>query len=54
MRARARWCLGDGAKFGAAEARNSRRGLAEDTAIETHNLTEPDHKDIELDDSGDK
>lgn len=48
VRAKARWCLEDGAKFGAAEARNSRRGLAEDTAIETHNLTEPDHKHLVL------
>lgn len=35
MQAKACWCLEDGAKFGATEAQNSRRGVAEDTAIET-------------------
>lgn len=35
MQAKARWCLEDGAKFGAAQVQNSRRGVAEDTAIET-------------------
>ena len=32
MWAKAQWCLENGARFGAAQAEGSRRGVAEDTA----------------------